>query len=178
MKEVWKPVKGYEGIYEISNLGKVKSLSRIKKCGWKDSKPQITKEKILKQHIDNLGYERVKLLDGSKTVHKLLAETFLPNPDNYNEINHKDGDKLNNSLDNLQWCTRSENIKHAFEIGLKTPKKGEENNKSKLKENDVREIRKLFSTGNYSKSELGRMFGVTASAVYYIIKNKTWKDVV
>ena len=105
MEEEWRPVKGYEGLYEVSNMGRVKSFHRH----------QII---IRKQRVDHSGYMRVCLnKDGTcntKLVHRLVAIAFIQNPNNYEIVNHKDGNKKNNAVDNLEWCTQSYNIKHAY----------------------------------------------------------------
>lgn len=178
----WRPVKNYEGIYEINNLGVVKSLSRKKYCGHKNSKPQLTKEKYLKNKIDRLGYVRVKLSKDGKSslkyVHRILALSFIDNPKNKKEINHIDGNKQNNNLNNLEWTTRSKNMKHAFELGLHKAKKGEENNKAKLTKNEVKEIRRLYKKGEYTQTRLGEMFDVSSANINEIVNNKTWKEVI
>jgi len=112
MKEIWKDIKGYEGIYQISNLGKVKSLKRYKK---NKSKLQLVNEKILSNYTNSKnGYVYVYLCkDGNyKNVrlHKLVAQTFIENPMNYKYINHINGDKTNNNVNNLEWCTQSYNV--------------------------------------------------------------------
>lgn len=116
-KEVFKEIPTYEGKYWVSNFGNVKSLYRGKYF-------------IMKPHKSELGYLRVRLSKDNKAktfiVHRLVALMFVPNPYNYKEVNHIDGNKENNCADNLEWCTRSENIKHAFDMGLKFNKKGEE----------------------------------------------------
>ena len=115
--EIWLPIKGYEGLYEISNLGRVKSLPKVRGRA-------VTGEKILKSHVVN-GYEMVMLCRNYKTfnasVHRLVARAFIPNPKNKPHINHIDGNKANNSIENLEWCTPSENMIHAYRTGLKTP---------------------------------------------------------
>ena len=124
-KEIFVDIKGYEGYYQISNFGKVKSVSRF----------QSTTERILKQEFDKKGYKRVRLSINNKSkkfqVHRLVAIAFIDNPYNKPEINHKDGITFNNCFLNLEWCTHSENMKHAFKIGLQSFK-GEKNNQSKL----------------------------------------------
>lgn len=98
-KEYWKPVVGYEGLYEVSNWGRVKSLPR---------NGTVKYARILKFHTNRQGYLQVGLCKNNKLkiflVHRLVAEAFLPNPDNLPEVNHKDENKTNNSVDNLEWC--------------------------------------------------------------------------
>lgn len=179
--ETWKPVIGYEGIYEISNTGLVKSLSRNKHCGHEMSKPQITKERILTIRTDRLGYTRVKLSKNGVSkllyLHRLIAKAFIENPKSSKEVNHIDGDKSNNEISNLEWCTRSENLKHAFKNGLKRAKKGEENNKAKLNVTEVKEIRKLYNTGKYTQVNIAKTFNVTSATISGIVNFNTWKEV-
>lgn len=123
MKEVWKDIEGYEGLYQISNLGLVKSVSRkIKtKLGFK-----TTKDILLKFGKCSFNYIQVSLCKNGvqKTfkVHRLVAIHFIPNEFDKKEVNHIDGDKSNNTIDNLEWATRSENQFHAYKIGLRDPK--------------------------------------------------------
>ena len=178
INEIWKPVKGYEGIYEVSNLGRVKSLPRLKYCGHKNSKPQKVHERILTSHVDRLGYVKVRLSKNgeSKTslLHRVIAEAFIDPVEGKSEINHKDGVKANNAIENLEWSTRSENVKHAFLNKLKHPKRAEENNKSKLNWDSVNEIRDLH-LGGVSQKDLSIKFGVTIASINNIINYKTWK---
>ena len=106
--EIWLDIEGYEGRYLVSNFGRVKSL--------------IT-NKILNQYKDRYGYLRVILsLNGKQKiylVHRLVAKAFIPNPENKLEVNHKDGNKENNHVDNLEWVTSKENVKHAYKMGLR-----------------------------------------------------------
>ena len=110
--ELWKPVKGYEGKYEVSSLGRIKSLNFNQK----------QYEKILKPYINvRTKYAYVGLSKHCKLktmpIHRLVAEAFIPNPENKCDVNHKDCNRANNKVENLEWCTRSENIKYGIKYG-------------------------------------------------------------
>lgn len=113
-QEEWRDIKGFEGLYQVSNMGRVKSMSRSVRantCG-----VRILPEKILREGESNSGYMLVVLCkEGkhhNKMVHRLVAEAFIPNPQNYAEVNHKDENKLNNNLNNLEWCNRAYNVNY------------------------------------------------------------------
>lgn len=121
MIEVWKDITEYEGLYQVSNLGRVKSLSvrkpsAIQKCGYRIKNETIICTspafKYLKVCLCVNGIRRYYFL------HRLVCVTFLENPDNLEQVNHKDGNKHNNNLSNLEWCSRSDNAKHSFKLGL------------------------------------------------------------
>ncbi len=124
--EIWKPVVGYEGYYEVSLNGIVRGIERmiVTKAGLR-----TFKRKILKKRINNCGYAEVRLSKNGKKatgfIHVLIAKAFLPNPYNKPQVNHLNGIKSDNCIDNLEWCTQAENMRHAFKIGLmnKTIKK-------------------------------------------------------
>ena len=110
-------------------------------------------------------------------LHRLVALAFVPNPDSLPEVNHIDGDKKNNCITNLEWITGKDNIKKSFEIGLHPSGEGENNFNSKLTENQVIEIRKLFDNKEKTRAELAREFGVTWSMINFIVKRLNWKNI-
>lgn len=123
--EIWKPVKNYEGLYEVSNIGRVRSLTRYVTnydINNKNYSKRLYIGKIIKGTIQKTGYKRVILSNGKqkdyKFVHQLVAESFIPNPENKSCINHKNGRKLDNRANNLEWCTYKENNRHAQNTGL------------------------------------------------------------
>ena len=119
-----KDIKGYEELYKISRSGKVKGLKRFVLINRTNSEPyyKIFHEKILDGHVSNKGYLRIDLWKEGQSkkhsIHKLVASAFVPNPFNLPEVNHKDGNKLNNNDWNLEWTTRKENQEHALKTGL------------------------------------------------------------
>ena len=114
MKEVWKPIPGYEGYYEVSNLGSIRSVSHVVSGPVNGGlRTYSTKSSILKQHVSKVGYIMVSLSKNSKVkhfnLHRLIAKAFIPNPDNLPCVNHKDEDKTNNNVENLEWCSHKYN---------------------------------------------------------------------
>lgn len=124
-EEAWKPVVGYEGKYEISNHGKIRSLNY--------HSTGLTRE--LKKRLDRYGYPCILLSCGKSrkhhTIHRLVAEAFIPNPENKSEVNHIDGDKQNNHVSNLEWVTMKENQRHAWAHGLKEKSREESSKRGK-----------------------------------------------
>lgn len=117
MEEIWKPIPGYEGYFEASTQGQIRSVDRIAKGRWGAAK---RKSRILTPNNTGNGYQQVKFsIDGNKSqplVHRLIAETFIPNPNNLPQVNHKDGNKENNRADNLEWCSASYNSTHRCRV--------------------------------------------------------------
>lgn len=161
--EIWKDIDGYEGIYQISNLGRVRSLDRINCRG------QSIKGQIRKFRIDSKGYPQVRLSKNGKYqdifIHKLVAVAFIPNPDNKETVNHKDGDKMNWSIDNLEWMTTEENTQHAIDNGLR---------KDILTNEDCEYIRQVYTPrhSEYGATALAKRYGVHKSQIAKIGKGK------
>lgn len=158
MKEYYIPVKGYEGLYEVSNIGNVRSLDRIKEVFHYG---KITNHKfhgrqlalcVCKPKGRNTGYYRVMLSGKGTYVHTIVANSFIDNPENKKQVNHIDGNKLNNRVDNLEWCTASENVKHAFKMGLKI---------------HTEKQRKLSSERRLGIDGLGKIVLDTEMGIYY-----------
>jgi len=161
----------------------------IKTYNWRNS----GKEAYLKPATDGNGYLRVGLqIKGvleTRKVHRLIAQAFIPNPDNKPEINHKDFNKKNNCVSNLEWCTRAENMAHAAKGGQlskkeqgykfinKVIKKGSEIGTSVLKEREVLEIRSKFKPRIYTRQMLAEEYGVKASTIKDIVLRKSWKHI-
>jgi hypothetical protein len=170
--EEWKDVNGCEGIFKISNYGNVKSLERITKNGINSKR--LVKERILKNNISKTGYYVVDLKVNNKRktfkVHRLIALHFIEKVENKDYVNHIDGDKLNNAISNLEWCTIKENNNHAINLGL-VKNRGVNNSKSKLNSEDVIFIR----NSNLKLKELAIKFNMCESGISKIKLNKTYK---
>lgn len=115
MKEIWKDIPGYEDLYQVSNLGRVKSLDKYVNSAIKNNTKVLRKSQLLKIRI-NQGYYEVTLTHNNKRkyckVHRLVAQAFIPNPNNLSQINHKDENPLNNNVENLEWCTAQYNCSY------------------------------------------------------------------
>lgn len=167
-KEVWKPVVGWEGLYEVSNNGRVRSTRKT---------TNSFVGRILVATPKNNGYLHVGLCRNnrvtSRHVHKLVFEAFIgPIPDEL-EINHRNTDKNDNRPENFELLTHAENMRHARENGLM--QRGADRWNSKLTEKDILEIRSLY--GSMSREEIGKRFGITKSHVWSVATNKVWKHV-
>lgn len=172
MIEIWKDVVGFEGIYQISNTGKVKGLPR-----------KYLIERLLKPYISEHGYLMVRLYPSGKhkTIHRLLAEAFIPNPDNKPFVNHKDANKQNNDLNNLEWVTRLENIHHAVRLGLYNCKnrrsfKGRHHPLTTLNEDIVLDIREKYSKGA-NRYQLAEEYSISYNIVNKIVNRITWRHI-
>ena len=110
------------------------------------------------------------------TNHSLVAKAFIPNPDNKPQVNHIDGDKLNNNVGNLEWATNKENMEHAFKNGLCVPLSSHQFKSGKLDFNKVKEIKELYATGNYTHKQIAEMYDVHRSNITNVLRGHSWKD--
>lgn len=169
-----KTIKGYEGIYSVTQDGRIWSHPR----SWvrTNGSPSHTKGSWLKNSLAKNGYKVVSLYKDFKPdkryVHRLVAEAFLPRL----EVNHKNGIKTDNRLENLEWMTTSQNVLHAKQVLKVYAPKGEKSPQAKLTENDVREIKKLKKEGK-TMQELATQFGVCTSGISRIVNRQLWSHV-
>lgn len=184
--EIWKDIPGFEGYYQASNLGNIKSLDRTiaTKNRWGQDNPRKYKGKAIKPQFSKVGYYVVKLNTGkfsrSYYIHHLVMKSFTPNPDpiRLSNINHKDGNKLNNRLENLEWCTPKQNTRHGIEMGLTpVPGKGTDNPRAQLVEEQVHQIRDLYKTNQYTYNQLGNMFNVSKHTIADIVLKRNWQHI-
>lgn len=173
-KEIWKDVKGYEGLYRLNNNGEVFSVDRY--IVYSSGVKALHKGRRLK--TDSLrGYERVVLSKGGKAkrfqLHRLVAMNFIENPNNKEQVNHIDGNKKNNRLSNLEWCTAQENEIHSYRVLGKQALRGEQKSQSKLTESDVFEIRDLYKHG-YLQREIANLYKVSRRHISDIVNKKRW----
>jgi len=192
MIEIWKDVKGYDNMYQVSNLGRVKSVPRT--GVQHHNATQVFKGRILKPYKKpKRGYMSVVFSKGNTlktySVHRLVAKAFIPNPENKYSVNHINGNPSDNIITNLEWATASEQMQHAVKIGLQPI--GSKHPHSKLTENYVREIRdyvknnaRYYSNGKpwgYGRKALAEKYGVTESTIKEVVnghKNRAvWEHV-
>ena len=161
-----KEIKNWEN-YTIDEFGKVKNK---------------TTNKYLKGSLNSKGYLRVELHNNKKLkkffIHRLVAEYYINNPLNKLQVNHKDGNKLNNCVENLEWVTNQENRNHAVRNNLTKNLCGEEATWSKLTKKDVVEIRKEYDfNNNFNTKELSKKHNVSTTQILLVAKRKSWKSV-
>lgn len=179
IKEEWKDVIGYEDLYKISNKGEIirKPFSKVDKLG----SLRTYNEKKITPSVNSSGYKKVILrkngVGENKYLHRLLAIHFIPNPNNFPDVNHKDGNKLNCNLSNLEWCTISENTHHAFNNNLRYITGYNRtivgNNMRRFSEDDVYEIKQYYKDG-WTQKEIADYMGCYDSTINNIVNGKTY----
>ena len=173
----WSKVVGFEEMYEINKKGEVKSIQRkIHRSSSQRSRAYniVIKERILKPVLQANGYFYVTLSDKQSGhhmigIHQLLCRNYIENKENKKCVNHKDGNKLNNNLENLEWCTYSENTQHAYNTGLKTQKKGKEHYNFKLSSDIVDAIKKIKENSSLSNRKIAKIFNFSHTTINKII---------
>ena len=171
-EEIWKDIEGYENLYQVSNLGRVKSISRLyvqkgnKKIRMEGRILESVKKRYPQCNLSVNGHREMK------QIHRLVAMAFIPNPENKPYVNHINAIKNDNRVVNLEWCTPKENDHHAMKMGLKA--KGENNGYSKLKQKDVNEIRAKYKPRKYTNKMLAKEYGISYHEIQLITSNKRW----
>ena len=175
--EIWKDIPGYDGFYQISDFGRVKSLYR--KVPHPTIGSQTIREKIKAPTKNVKGYIKIALCKEGKygyfSSHRLVGLAFIPNPNNLPWINHKNLITFDNRVQNLEWCTESENTKHAWDNGACSRKIEGKCNFTKLKKEDVLKIRELAKT--QSRKSIREMYNMSETGIEQIINRKTWKHI-
>jgi hypothetical protein len=176
MKEEWRKIAGFEN-YEVSNFGLVRSIKRFTGKGGNYINDKLV---YLKPSDDGSGYLQVILYNNKKPksfkVHKIVANSFIPNIHNKPTVNHINGIKYDNSVQNLEWATRSENTKHKYIIGIDN-NKGENHPSNKLTELQVLEIRERFNSGETDRCKLSIEYGVSSGHIFSIVKRISWNHI-
>ena len=173
--ENWKEIEGFSGLYEVSDLGRIRSKDRVARNRWG---PQLRRGKIMRSPPDAYGYPLVCLrVDGTATtkkVHRLVAEAFLERIEGA-QVNHKDGDKTNNRADNLEWVSHRENVAHAVENKLLETDKRREGARARrnMTWEAVEAIRSAVADG-VTQGEAAKLFGISQPTVSLIVNNKIW----
>jgi len=175
--EIWKEVAGYEGLYEVSNLGRVRSTKRIliDKIG----RARRYRSKILSGGVSDKGYWAIMLCKDAAQkmtlIARLVAEAFIPNPDGKAEVNHKDGNKNDNSVSNLEWMTHQENSVHRHAVLRKNI--GEKNYGAKMTNEIVIQMRSMREETGYAYRIIAEKFGLNQNTIYRAITKRHWKHI-
>jgi hypothetical protein len=169
--EVWKPVFGFEGRYEVSSFGRFKALAR--KIYYVDGRQGSLSEKLLRGSLLNVGYIAISFDSKARRLaHQIVAETFLGAAEYRQTVNHKDGNKTNNRVDNLEWATYRENNAHARKTGLNN-QHGEKCNLHKHSDQFIQAVRNVHAKFHPSYVDMAEMFGLHKNHVREIVLNLT-----
>lgn len=174
--EIWKDIEGFEGCYQVSNLGRVRSLDHKTERLNRGRKQVITfKGKVLTPRKHTSGYLNIGIKRKNYYIHRLVAAAFIKKKEHQDSVNHIDGDKTNNSVENLEWCTHQENLNHAEKMGLRFAK-GEANPMAKLKISDVKFIQEHYIPGDkvFGCPALAVKFGVSKALISKIGRKEMW----
>lgn len=178
-KEIWKDIPGWEGLYQASTHGRIRSIPGY--VIGKDGKPHYKIGGIRSLHTTPTCKYYVIVLSRKRKfsnhlVHILVAKTFIPNPQNKKEVNHKDGNRFNNRVDNLEWCTARENYDHAIRTGLKNDS-GENNSRAAFTKDQVISMRERYANGERI-SDIAKDYGFCSEyTVRMAIVRKTYKNI-
>lgn len=179
LTEEWKPIVGWERQYEVSTYGRVRSIDRIiiRKGGTR----MFFKGKLLLSAVDNSGQIMVKLsyagFNKSIKVSRLVAITFILNPDNKRDVHHKDRNKTNNRVDNLEWLTREEHYKKDKLMGKWDSIRGTNSVTNRFSENDIKTIRDLYSSGQHTQTDIAKQYDCFPAVISNIVNYKSWKHI-
>lgn len=181
MEELWKPVANYEGLYEVSNLGRIRSVDHFELINSKGGHvhKRFRKGQVLVQSFDGSGhYLHVRLqkngLGKSRNVHRIVAETWIPNPNMFPEVNHIDENKCNNSVENLEWCDRKYNNNYGSKLGST---RGAKNPQNKFSEETITALKSEYIPNDpeHGLTPLAKKYGISVSHVCSIIKGRRWE---
>jgi len=182
MEEEWKDVVGYEGLYQVNKFGAVRSLDKLRTITYttgtiatmnfsgKVLSPKTEKSGYITQSITNSGVRK------TIKVHRMVAMAFIPNPENKPQVNHKNGIKSDNRVENLEWVTTFENRQHAYDTGLQKPTSGTINGMCTHSDREIEFIKIQYALG-MRQIDIANNYGFSPSMVNLIVKNKAWKHI-